>query len=93
MDKTRLQLEFKSIESGSKKDKVEVITNSEIYAKKSDNSYLLGLDYLILWKAYPEEKNTWELVLIIYHLERFVTIFHKEYPEKPITAFQLINSA
>lgn len=41
MDKTISLIEINK--SNSKEFKVEVICNSKVYAKKSDNSYLLGL--------------------------------------------------
>ena len=38
---------------------VEAICDSAVYAKKSAG-HLPGLYYLVFWKGYPEEKNTWE---------------------------------
>ena len=40
--------------------KVEAIQNNAVYAKESESDYLLGLYYLVLWKRYSEEENTWE---------------------------------
>ena len=34
------------------------IIDSAIYAKKTEGN-LLGLYYLVSWKGYPEEENTW----------------------------------
>ena len=50
-----MQLEFE--DSNNKKYKVDGIQNSAIYVKKSVKQ-LLGVYYLILWKNYPEKKNT-----------------------------------
>ena len=40
--------------------KVEVIRDSAVYARKSVSGHLPGLYYLVFWKRYPEEENTWE---------------------------------
>ena len=40
---------------------VETIWDSEVYARESESGHLPGLYYLVLWKGYPEEENTWEL--------------------------------
>ena len=37
---------------------VEVIRDSEVYARESESGHLPGLYYLVLWKRYPEEENT-----------------------------------
>ena len=39
--------------------KVEAIRDSVVYARESEASHLSGLYYLLLWKRYLEEKNTW----------------------------------
>lgn len=36
---------------------VEVMTNSEIYAKELSEDYILGLYYLVSWKNYPNMEN------------------------------------
>lgn len=45
-------------ESNSKKNKIEEICNSEVYAKESNSGHLLDLYYLVIWKDYSEEENT-----------------------------------
>lgn len=63
MKKTTSGLEFES--NGNYKEyKVEAIYDRAVYAKKSKN-HLLDLYYLVFWKDYPEEKNTWEPTLVI----------------------------
>lgn len=46
---------------------MKVICDNEVYAKKSDSDYLLGLYDLVFWKCYPEKRNIWEPVLVIKH--------------------------
>ena len=43
----------------NKKYEVEVIRDSIVHTKEVDG-YLPGLYYLIAWKGYLEEENTWE---------------------------------
>lgn len=62
MNKMTFKLEFIN-DGNSKKYKVKVICDNKVHAKKLDSDYhLLGLYYLVLWKNYPDKKNTWELV-------------------------------
>ena len=52
------ELEF---DAGNNKEyKVEAIIDSAIYAKKAER-HLESLYYLVSWKSYSKEKNTWEL--------------------------------
>ena len=61
-----MQLEF---EAGDNKEyKIDGIWDSVVYAKESMIGQLQKLYYLVSWKSYPKEKNTWEPVSAIQHL-------------------------
>ncbi len=93
MDKTTSKLEFKNDGNG-KKYEVEVICNSVVYVKELDSShYLPGLYYLISWKSYPEEENTWEPTSAVLHLCKLISTFHHDHPEKPTAISPPIDSA
>lgn len=66
MDKTTSRLEFNNNKGNksNKEYKVKVIWNSAVYTKEMQD-HLSELYYLVLWKGYPEEDNTWESVSII----------------------------
>ena len=85
-DTTRKGWEFSvpefELEPGDDKEyEVEAIRDSAVYAKEADG-HLPGLYYLVAWKGYPEEENTWEPSLAVMHLRKMVSTFHKDYPEK-----------
>ena len=56
LDKKVIKLEFKPA-SNSKKNEMEAILDSAIYANKAKD-HLPGLYHLVAWKKYPEEENT-----------------------------------
>ena len=58
------------------------IWDSVVYAKKADR-YLPGLYYLVTWKGYLKEENTWEPSSTVMHLRKMVGTFYKDLPEKP----------
>ena len=77
----------------SKKYKVEVIWDSGVYAMESESGHLPGLYYLVAWKGYPEEENTWEPVSAVQHLRKLISSFHKDHPEKPTATSPPVDSA
>ena len=82
-------LEF---EAGYNKEyEVEAIQDNVVYAKKA-NKYLLKLYYLIIWKGYLQEENTWKSSLVVMHLRNMISTFHKDYPKKPIATSASLNS-
>ena len=78
--------------SDNKEYKMEVIRNSIVYAKKVDG-YLSELYYLVAWKGYPDEKNTWEPSSAVMQLRKIVSIFIKYHPIKSIITLAPLDSA
>ena len=94
-DTTRMRQEFSIPEfksSDDKEYKVEAIYDSAVYAKKADR-HLPGLYYLITWKGYSEEENTYEPFLAVIHLRKMITIFYKDHLKKPTTTSAPLHSA
>ena len=89
------ELDFKGNGDGdgdSEEYKVETICDSAVYARESEGQ-LPGFYYLLSWKGYPAEKNTWEPASAIQYLCRLVSTFHKENPEKLTAISTLVDSA
>ena len=58
IDKKVRQMEF---DTGDNEEyEVEAIWDSAVYARESESGHLSGLYYLVSWKEYLEEENTWE---------------------------------
>ena len=94
-DTTRKGREFSvpKFEPGDNKEyEMEAIRDSAVYAKKADG-HLPGLYYLVAWKGYPEEENTWEPSSAVMHLQKMVSTFHKDHPEKPTATSVPLDSA
>ena len=80
-------------EPGDDKEyEVGAIRDSAVYTKKADR-HLLGLYYLVAWKSYPKEENTWKPSSTIMHLRKMVNTFHKDHPEKPTATSVPLDSA
>ena len=71
---------------------MEAIWDSAVYARKSKSGHLAGLYYLVLWKRYPKEENTWELASAVQHLRKLISSFHKDHPDKSTATFLAINT-
>ena len=84
-------MEFET--SNNKKYEVEKIWNSAVYAKESATGHLLELYYLISWKDYSKEESTWELALVVQHLRKLLSAFHKDNSNKPTATSLLADSA
>lgn len=76
----------------SKGYKFEIICDSEVYAKKLDNGHPPGFYFLVSWKGYLEEKNTWKPATMVLHLCKIISTIHHNDLKKPIAIFLLINS-
>lgn len=93
MNNTALPKLGKEIEArNDKEQKVEAIINSVVYGKKANNQ-IPSLYYLVLWKGYLVEKSTQEPSAVVKHLQKLISTFYKEYPEKPKTTFSPLDSA
>ena len=55
-------VEHLELEAGgdNKKYEVESICDNAVYTKESEAGLLTGFYYLVSWKSYLEDKNTWE---------------------------------
>ena len=85
-----MQLEF---EVGDDPEyKVKAIRNSAVYARKLEAEHLLGLYYLISWKSYSKEENTWEPALAVQHFWKLVMTLHAGYLDKPSVISSLVNA-
>ena len=73
--------------------KVEAIRDSAVYARESESGHLPGLYYLVFWKGYLEEENTWEPASAVQHLRKLISSFYKDYPDKPTATSPAIDTA
>ena len=61
--KGRVSEDVPGLDAGNKDSKeyeVEAIRYNAIYANKSESGHLPGFYYLVAWKSYSKEENTWE---------------------------------
>ena len=82
VDEKTTQLEFEAGDGDGEEFEVEGIRDSAVYVGESEGQ-LLGLYYLVSWKGYPEEENTWEPASAVQHLRKLISTFHRGNPEKP----------
>ena len=93
VDEEVRQMEFDAGDNESGEYEVEAIWDSAVYARESKSGHLPGLYYLVSWKGYPEEENTWEPALAVQHLRKLITSFHKDHPDKPTATSPAIDTA
>ena len=86
-----LQLEFKDNGKG-KEYEVKAIRNNRVYAKQSESGQLPELYYLISWRDFSEEENTWEPASAIQHLWMLASTFYKENSDKSTTTSTPVNT-
>ena len=93
--KGRVDENVTEFEAGSndKEYEVEGIRDSAVYAKESVTGYLPGLYYLVSWKNYPEEENTWEPASAVQHLRKLISTFHQDNPAKPTATSPPVDTA
>ena len=85
------QLDFKA--GDNEEYEVEGIWDSAVYVMESEAAHLLGLYYLVNWKSYPEEENTWELASAVQYLRKLLSKFYQENPIKSTATFPPVDSA
>ena len=86
MDKILLKLEKElEFEVGDNKEyEVKAIIDSAVYDQYANNSNQIpGLYYLVLWKSYLKEENTWEHSSAVIYLRKLINTFHKKHLKKP----------
>ena len=87
------QIEFDVDNNESGEYEVEAIWDSAIYARESDSDHLSDLYYLVLWKRYPEEENTWEPTSAVQYLRKLISLFYMNHPDKPTVTSPTIDTA
>ena len=93
VDEDVRQMELDAGDDDSWKYEVEVIWDNAVYAKELESGHLPGLYYLVSWKGYPEEENTWEPASAVQHLRKLISSFHKDHPDKPTATSPAIDTA
>lgn len=72
--------------------KIEAIFDCMVYARKSKSGHSLELYYLISWKGYLKEKNTYKLALTIQYPRKLISSFYKNHTDKLTAIFEAINT-
>ena len=93
VDKNTTELAELDAGEDSGEYEVEAIRDSAVHARESELGYLLGLYYLVFWKGYLEEENTWEPYAAVQHLRKLISLFHKDHLDKPTATSKAINIA
>ena len=93
VDEVVRQMEFDAGYGDGGEYEVEAIRDSAVYARESESGHLPGLYYLVSWKGYPEEENTWEPASAVQHLRKLISSFHKDHPDKPTATSPAIDTA
>ena len=93
MNKEVRRMEFDASDNESGEYKVEAIYDSAVYMRESKSGHLPGLYYLVSWKGYSKEENTWEPASTVQHLRKLISSFHKDHPDKPTATFPAIDTA
>ena len=94
--KERVNEKVLKLDAGNKDSKeyeVEAIWDSAVYTNELKSGHLPGLYYLVAWKGYSKEKNTWKPLSAVQHLKKLINSFHKDHPEKPTATSPPIDSA
>ena len=92
VDEEVRQIVFNAGDDG-RKYKVEVIWDSVVYAKESESGHLPGFYYLIFWRRYTEEENTWEPASTIQYLRKLISSFYKDHLDKATATSPAIDNA
>ena len=92
--KGRVDKDVMELDAGenSSEYEVEAIRDSAVYARES-MGHLPGLYYLVFWKGYPEEENTWKPASAVQYLRKLISSFHKDHPDKPTATSEAIDTA
>ena len=90
MNKFAKKPEFEFKLDNNKEYKMKAIQESAVYTKEADG-HLLELYYLVAWKSYPEEKNTWKPSSTVIHFRKMVSTFYKNHLKKLIATLTLLN--
>ncbi len=82
--------EFEAI--NNKEYEFETIIDSTVYGKEANNQ-IPGFYYLVLWKGYLEEENTWEPSAAVKYLRKLINTFYKQHLKKSIAISLPLNFA